>query len=91
MPSILTIVLSVSAACFSFYVYRFVYNLIVARRTGFPSVYVPLDQNNVIWFVKGFPTLALSELKLTSKSLRQDGHLSASLAFATACSTKMAL
>lgn len=55
MPSYLTIAFSCFLAYISTFVYCFIRNLTNARRTGFPSIIVPWDQNHLIWIVISVP------------------------------------
>ncbi|KAH9842162.1 Cytochrome-P450 monooxygenase-like protein [Teratosphaeria destructans] len=38
--------------------YRLLRNLYIARRTGFPCIVIPWDQNNILWMVIGVPLRA---------------------------------
>ncbi|KAK3073291.1 hypothetical protein LTR53_005243 [Teratosphaeriaceae sp. CCFEE 6253] len=55
MPSVLTVVAGLLAAYLSTFIYYFVRNLIYARKSGFPTVIIPWDQNHLIWMVLGVP------------------------------------
>jgi hypothetical protein len=55
MPSILTILGTVVAAYLSTFVYALIRNLINARKTGFPYIVVPIDQNHFTWMIASVP------------------------------------
>lgn len=55
MPSYLTISASIVVAYFSTFVYHLIRNLSYARKSGFPSVLVPWDQNHFIWIIISVP------------------------------------
>ena len=55
MPSILTIVGTVVVAYLSTFVYALIRNLIYARKTGFPYIVIPIDQNHFTWMIASVP------------------------------------
>ncbi|TKA66445.1 hypothetical protein B0A55_10006 [Friedmanniomyces simplex] len=55
MPSLVTIAASLVAAYFSTFVYCFIRNLLNARKSGFPIVIIPWDQNHWAWMLLGVP------------------------------------
>ncbi|KAK5120799.1 hypothetical protein LTR85_005866 [Meristemomyces frigidus] len=55
MPSILAVAAALIAAYCSTFLYCFIRNFFSARKTGFPSVIVPWDQNHFVWMVCSVP------------------------------------
>ncbi|KYG41897.1 hypothetical protein M433DRAFT_7589 [Acidomyces richmondensis BFW] len=55
MPSIFIIFLAFAVAYYSTFVYCLIRNAYLARKTGFPSIVVPWDQNHFIWMVTSVP------------------------------------
>ena len=55
MPSILAIGATLVAAYLSTFIYSLFRNFVNARKTGFPSVIVPWDQNHFFWMLTSVP------------------------------------
>ena len=55
MPSIFLVCASLLAAYGASFIFNLVRNSLNARKTGFPSVVVPWDQNHFIWMVTSVP------------------------------------
>lgn len=55
MPSILAVTAALIAAYLSTFLYCFIRNFCTARKTGFPSVIVPWDQNHFFWMAFSVP------------------------------------
>lgn len=39
----------------STFIYRFIRNFLNARKSGFPSIIVPIDQNHLLWIILSVP------------------------------------
>ncbi|KAK0305678.1 hypothetical protein LTR82_016686 [Friedmanniomyces endolithicus] len=55
MPSFLTIALALATAYLSTFIYSFLRNLLAARKSGFPLLLIPWDQNHLLWMVLCVP------------------------------------
>lgn len=55
MPAATTVFASLIAAYCSKFIYCLIRNFFTARKTGFPSVIVPWDQNHFFWMVASVP------------------------------------
>lgn len=55
MPTTLAIASTLVVAYFSTFIYCFIRNTFVARKTNFPSVFVPWDQNHIVWMITSVP------------------------------------
>lgn len=55
MPSILAIVASLLTIYFTSLIYRFIVNLSKAKKSGFPYIIIPWNQNSFIWMIVSVP------------------------------------
>lgn len=55
MPSVLTIAATTVVAYLSTFIYCFIRNFSNSRKTGFPSIIVPWDQNHMVWMIISVP------------------------------------
>lgn len=55
MPSFITVAATAVAVLILSYVYAFAKNTFDARNTGFPSIYLPIAQDNIVWMLTSVP------------------------------------
>ncbi|KAK3679893.1 hypothetical protein LTR78_000270 [Recurvomyces mirabilis] len=55
MPSLILLAGLLTGAYFSTFIYALLRNLFLARKTGFPSIIIPWDQNHIVWMILSVP------------------------------------
>lgn len=55
MPSILAIIATAAGAYFLTFIYKLIRNFYYAKKSGFPAIIIPWDQNHFVWMVACVP------------------------------------
>lgn len=67
LPSLSTIAASLVGAYILSYIYAFIRNALNARKTGLPSIYVPVHQQNFLWMIISPPLRGWFEARLSTR------------------------
>lgn len=67
MPSLLVIAVTLLAAYAFTYIYTFIRNVINARKTGLPSIWVPWNQQHIVWMLISPPLRGWFEQHLPAR------------------------